>query len=93
MIIGDLATYLTDGGQVLSAIFEARIRKKGVKVGKMAGKELLIRPQNDQILILVRFIGTTSPNQTIPVPASRKLTSSTVSSLSSLGAVVLSMRA
>ena len=39
MIIGDLATYLTDGGQLLSTIFEARIRKKGVKVGKIAGVE------------------------------------------------------
>ena len=38
MIIGDLATYLTDGGQVLSAIFEARIREKGVKVGQMVAK-------------------------------------------------------
>ena len=49
---------------MLSTIFEARIRKRGIKVGKMAGvEEKLIRSQNAQILILVRFIGTTSANQ------------------------------
>jgi len=48
---------------VLSIIFEARIRKKGGKSRQNGKKGVLIRPQNAQILILVRFIGRTSANQ------------------------------
>ena len=55
---------LTDGSQLLSTVFEARIREKRGKSRQNGRYIELIHPQSAQILILVRFISTTSPNQT-----------------------------